>query len=107
MGRVQPISQTHTDSRSCVADGHDKEVYGIFRSPTQFVEAALTAKHPVDMSFPLPDVLVRALVSVINEGPKLTIARRKLQMAKLKRMTMQRKNDERRLHESLHLESGT
>ena len=51
-----------------VADGHDKEVYGIFRSPIQFVEAALTAKHPVDMSFLVPDVLVRALVSVINEG---------------------------------------
>ena len=51
-----------------VADDHDEKVYEIFHSPIQFVEAALTAKHPVDMSFPLPDVLVRALVSVINEG---------------------------------------
>ena len=55
-----------------VNENHDKEVFGVFRSPSQFVDAALTAKHPVDMSFPLPDVLVKALVTVINEGPKLT-----------------------------------
>ena len=76
-------------------------MFGVFRSPSQFVDAALTAKHPVDMSFPLPDVLVKALATVINEGPKLTIARRKLQMAKLKKMTVQLKADEAALHEKL------
>ena len=84
-----------------VEENHDKEVFGVFRSPSQFVDAALTAKHPVDMSFPLPDVLVKALVTVINEGPKLTVARRKLQMAKLKRMTAQLKADEAALHKEL------
>ena len=82
-------------------ENHDEEVFGVFRSPSQFVDAALTAKHPVDMAFPLPDVLVKALVTVINEGPKLTIARRKLQIAKLKKMTVQLKADEAALHEKL------
>ena len=90
-----------------VGDNYDKEVFGIFRSPCQFVEAALTAKHPIDMSFPLPDVLVKAIVTVINEGPKLTNARRKLQMAKLKRMTVQFKSQEIELHKKLRPELET
>ena len=90
-----------------VGDNYDKEVFGIFRSPCQFVEAALTAKHPIDMSFPLPDVLVKAIVTVINEGPRLTNARRKLQMAKLKRMTVQFKSQEIELHKKLRPELET
>ena len=60
-----------------------KEIFGVFREPEVFVQAALTAKHPIDYAFPLPDALLEAIARVISEGPKLTIARRKLALKKI------------------------
>ena len=84
-----------------------KKSLAFFVHLVSLLKAALTAKHPIDMSFPLPDVLVKAIVTVINEGPKLTNARRKLQMAKLKRMTVQFKSQEIELHKRLRPELET
>lgn len=44
------------------------KVFGVFRTPVEFVDAALTARHPIDYAFPLPDVLIRAVAKVLEEG---------------------------------------
>eukprot|EP00435_Cladocopium_sp_Y103_P034079 s3778_g8.t1 len=41
---------------------------------------------------------------MLNDGPKLVIARRKLEVLKVKRMALQLKEEERKLHQSLHPE---
>ncbi|CAK9014226.1 unnamed protein product [Durusdinium trenchii] len=53
-----------------------------------FVDAALTAKHPIDYAFPLPDALLEAVAKLISDGPKLTIARRKLALKKAKQQPL-------------------
>ena len=76
--------------------------FGIFRrTPVELVNAALTAKHPIDYAFPLPDVLIRAVARVLEEGPALTNARRKLNLKKAQRLVSSLKKDELELHNSL------
>lgn len=43
-----------------------------------FVQASLTARHPVHYAFPLPDALLEAVAKVISDSPKLTEVKRKL-----------------------------
>ncbi len=65
------------------------------------MDAALTAKHPIDYAFPLPDVLIRAVARVLEEGPALTNARRKLSLKKVQRLAASLKKDELELHSRL------
>ena len=77
------------------------KVYGVFRTPVEFVDAALTAKHPIDYAFPLPDVLIRAVAKVLEEGPALTNARRVLNLKKVQRLVASFREEEATLHSQL------
>ncbi len=79
----------------------DGKFYGVYRTPTAFIEAALTAKHPIDYAFPLPDVLIKAVAKVLEDGPALTNARRMLNLKKVQRLVASLKPKERSLHQGL------
>ena len=38
------------------------QLFGIYRSPAEFIEAALEAKHPIDFACGIPDMLTRMLL---------------------------------------------
>eukprot|EP00435_Cladocopium_sp_Y103_P041941 s3762_g11.t1 len=79
-------------------------IYGAYRTHAEFLQAALRAKHPIDCACSFPEVLMKNIAKVLNDGPKLVIARRKLEVLKVKRMALQLEEEERKLHQSLHPE---
>ena len=80
------------------------QLYGVYRSPAEFVAAALEAKHPIDFACNVPDVLTKNVAKVLSEGPNLVIARRKLAVLKVRKLVLQLQDQEKLLHESLHPE---
>ena len=98
-----------TNNRGTKVDVQNKSAnkfFGVYRSPSQFVDAALEARHPIDYAFPLPDNLIKAVKRVLEEGPALTNARRKLNLEKVQRQALALRNDERKLHDSLPTQLG-
>ena len=84
-----------TDNKSA------KKFFAVYRNPKQFVSAALTCKHPLDYAFPLPDQLLRAVASVVNDGPKLTDLKRKLMVKKVAKRVAELRDKEQQLHQQL------
>eukprot|EP00435_Cladocopium_sp_Y103_P074060 s119_g46.t1 len=76
-------------------------VFGIFRSPSQFVEASRSIKHPFDDFMHVPDLLLRCIFDIVTWGPvELT----RFQLKALNEMKEKRalfKDDEARLHEKV------
>ena len=79
-------------------------LFGVYRSPLEFVEAALQAKHPIDFACNIPDVLTKNVARVLSDGPKLVVARRKLAVLKARKLVQQLQSQEAQLHASLHPE---
>ena len=94
------IRGTTMDIAPSYAPGQD--LFGVYRSPIQFVEAALEAKHPVDCALYLPPLLLDNIKTVLKDGPALTSARRKLEILKVRKLALSLQNDEELLHEKLH-----
>ena len=84
-----------------IADKSAKKFFAVYRNPKQFVDAALTCKHPIDYAFPLPDQLLRAVANVVNDGPKLTDLKRKLMVKKIARRVVELRDKEQQLHQQL------
>ena len=76
-------------------------LYGVYRDHKEFLEAALSAQHPIDTACHVPDTLARNVAKVLSDGPQLVNARRKLEVLKIKRLAAQLQQEEKRLHESL------
>ena len=76
-------------------------LYGIYRAPDEFIQAALQARHPIDYASSIPEVLIKNVAKVLSEGPKLVIARRKLALMKIKRRALRLQDEETKLHEPL------
>lgn len=74
-------------------------VFGIYRSHEEFLQASLEAKHLIDFACPLPEILVKNIVRVLNDCPKLVNARRNLEVPK--RLAKQLSEEECKLHEQL------
>ncbi|CAE6939190.1 unnamed protein product [Symbiodinium sp. CCMP2592] len=41
---------------------------GVYRTPVQAIQASLTLKHPLEFATPIPDLLTRCVVEVLNMG---------------------------------------
>ena len=77
-------------------------VFGVYRSPVQFVHQALTLARPFDSARALPDPLVRVLFRTLTQGP-LDIMKLRLQKMRLWRdWARELEPAERELHASLH-----
>ena len=88
-----------------LSGAHEGETrYGVHRTPDQAIQAALRIKHPLDYKFPLPDLLVTAVVKVISMGPEAIVRHR---ASVLKQMLVRRQElscKEKQLHLELHPE---
>ena len=76
-------------------------LYGVYRDHKEFLDAALSAQHPMDAACHVPEVLARNIAKVLNDGPKLTNARRKLEVLKIKKRALQLQHEEEQLHASM------
>ncbi|CAJ1378275.1 unnamed protein product, partial [Effrenium voratum] len=63
--------------------------------------AAQGARHPVDVVRLVPDQLTNSVLQVLRMGPKLTNLKRRLSLAKIKRLRIQLAAEEVRLHAKL------
>ncbi|CAL1173405.1 unnamed protein product [Cladocopium goreaui] len=79
-------------------------VFGVYRTHEEFVQAALQAKHPIDFACSFPELLVKNIAKVLNDGPKLVNARRKLEVLKVKKLAVQLESEEQKLHQQLNPE---
>lgn len=71
------------------------------------IAAALSLKHPMDFSFPLPDILVEAIVDVISLGPRGIMLHRVEQIKRVLHLRKSLQNEEMKVHEALHPELRT
>jgi hypothetical protein len=94
-GRLVSISDQHQ-----MGDA----VFGVYRTHEEFVHAALQAKHPIDFACSFPDLLVKNIAKVLNDGPKLVNARRKLEVLKVRKLAVQLESEEQKLHKQLNPE---
>lgn len=79
-------------------------LYGVYRSHEEFVQAALHVRHPIDYACSVPEILVENIAKVLNDGPKLVVARRRLEVLKVKRLAKQLASEEEKLHSRLNPE---
>ena len=75
--------------------------FGYWRSPGEFLCAAQGARHPVDVIRLVPDQLTNSVLQVLRMGPKLTNLKRRLSLAKIKRLRIQLAAEEVKLHAKL------
>lgn len=104
IGEEAPVNSRFTAMTGKVEANNGKRIFGIYRTPIQFVEAALSASHPLDYAFPLPDPLLHAVAKIISDGPKLIAVRRKLALKQIQLRRQQLQVEEARLHCGLHPE---
>ena len=62
---------------------------GVYRTPAEFLQASLQARHPIDFACSIPEILVADVVKVLNDGPKLVNARRRLEVMKVRRLAQE------------------
>ena len=93
--------KSHRGTELQISDKNAKKFFAVYRTPKQFVHAALTCKHPLDYAFPLPDQLLIAVARVVNDGPKLTDLKRKLTVKKVAKRVAELRGEEQQLHQQL------
>ena len=93
--------KNHRGTELRITDKSAKKFFAVYRNPKQFVRAALTCKRPLDYAFPLPDQLLRAVASVVNDGPKLSDLKRKLMVKRVAKRVAELRDKERQLHQHL------
>lgn len=76
--------------------------FGIYRDPITFVDEAKYLKHPFDTTCALPDYTLKALAMILEKGPLGVMKHRLLTLKKWQKWAVQLKEDEKRLHDSLH-----
>ena len=75
--------------------------YGVFRNPIQMVQATKYIEHPLDLQVPLPDILLRAIATVVQLGPQQVAERRAKHCADILKRIKELEQDEKDLHSKL------
>ena len=75
---------------------------GVLRKPEQTIQATLGVKHPMDLQIPLPDLLLRAVATVLKLGPGAVAERRAMHCSRILNRVRELEADEKVLHEGLH-----
>ena len=60
---------------TCSFDKVDK-CFGVLRNPMQMVSSTESIVHPLDLQIPLPDILLRAIATVVQLGPQQVAKKR-------------------------------
>ena len=84
--------------------GFDKveKWYGVLRNPVQMVGATESIFHPLDLQIPLPDILLRAVATVIELGPQRVADLRAKQCSRILERVKALEKSEKELHSKLH-----
>ena len=53
-----------------------EDLVGVYRTPLQTVQACLKLRHPIEFASPVPDLLTRCVVEVLNMGPVAIVSHR-------------------------------
>ena len=75
---------------------------GVLRKPEQTIQATLGVKRPMDLQIPLPDLLLRAVATVLKLGPGAVAERRAMHCSRILNRVRELEADEKVLHEGLH-----
>ena len=86
---------------SCGFDGVT-QWYGVFRDPIQMVQATRYIEHPLDLQIPLPDILIRAVATVIELGPQQVAKLRAQRCADILKRIKELEGEEKELHSKLN-----
>ena len=76
--------------------------YGVLRNPVQMVGATESISHPLDLQIPLPDILLRAVATVIELGPQRVADLRAKQCSRILERVKALEKSEKELHSKLH-----
>ena len=76
--------------------------FGILRDPSQTVKATLNVRHPMDLSVPLPDLLLRAIATVLKLGPGAVAERRVFHCNRILKRITELEQQEKEFHAGLH-----
>ena len=77
---------------------------GVYRSPEQAIQAALQIKHPLQFATPIPDLLAKTVVEVLNMGPQAVINLRRENLSWILDVRRKLAGEERNVHASLHVD---
>ncbi len=75
--------------------------FGVWRTPEQSVAASELIEHPIDMQIPIPDLLLRAIATVLESGPQEVVACRAAHCRRLLQRRSELEVDEASLHDGL------
>ena len=76
--------------------------FGVLRRPLQTIEATTKIRHPMDVNIPLPDLLLRAIATVLQLGPGVVADRRVFHCNRILQRIKELEPEEKKLHEKLH-----
>ena len=80
--------------------------YGVLRTPIQMASATEPICHPMDLQIPLPDILLRAIATVIQLGPQQVAELRAKHCSRILERIKSLEKSERELHNSLNPQVG-
>ena len=79
-------------------------VFGIFHTPSEFVNLAINLEHPFDVFTGVPDVVAVNLFNLLVEGPLVIAARRLRKIREWKALAVDLDGDEKAFKQTLHPE---
>ena len=77
-------------------------VYGVFKTPTEFLEEAVNLRHPFNLPISGDVDNVEAMAKVLQMGKLGTMRFRLEQLQKYGALASSLEKDEKHLHESMH-----
>ena len=77
-------------------------VYGVFRTPTEFLEEAVNLRHPFNLPISGDVDNIEAMAKVLQLGKLGTMRFRLKQLQKYRALAASLENEEKRLHETMH-----
>ena len=78
-------------------------VVGLFRSPTEFLQEAMRANHPIDSLNALPEVLLRQLVTLLNNSPAAAVKRQIESVKELTKLTHDLRVDDEKIIQGMDI----
>ena len=79
-----------------------EDLVGIYRTPLQTVQACLKLRHPIEFASPVPDLLMRCVVDVLNMGPVATVNHRTAALKSILGRRGELASKEAAVHAALH-----
>ena len=76
-------------------------LFGVYRSPSEFIRVACSLDHPFDLLCDVPDCTIQVIFFMLTEGP-VVLAKKRLQTLKLWRQwASDLESDEKLLHDNM------